>query len=81
MGTRREINNESLIDWIRRILREIAPNATVHEYRRFVDNGKVITSAGIAAGIDMSLYVVERLVGLDVAEATSRHMEYHLEKP
>lgn len=58
------------------LLREIVPTATVHEDRRFVDNGKVITSAGIAAGIDMSLHVVERLLGEDVAAATARHMEY-----
>jgi transcriptional regulator GlxA family with amidase domain len=41
-----------------------------------VDNGKFITSAGIAAGIDMSLHVVERLLGTDIASATARHMEY-----
>jgi transcriptional regulator GlxA family with amidase domain len=61
------------------LLREIAPKATVHEDRRFVDNGKVITSAGIAAGINMSLHVVERLLGTDVALATARHMEYQWE--
>jgi len=50
--------------------------AAVHEDRQYVDNGKVITSAGIAAGIDVSLHVVERLLGQDVATATARHMEY-----
>ena len=58
------------------LLREIAPTATVHEDVRFVDNGKIITSAGIAAGIDMSLHVVERLLGPDAAAETARHMEY-----
>lgn len=58
------------------LLREIVPTAVVHKDRRFVDNGKIITSAGIAAGIDMSLHVVERLHGRDVAEATASHMEY-----
>lgn len=58
------------------LLREIEPIATVHEDRRFVDNGKVITSAGIAAGIDMSLHVVQRLLGTEIAAATARHMEY-----
>lgn len=58
------------------LLREITPTTTVHEDRRFVDNGKVITSAGIAAGIDMSLHVVSRLLGREVAEATAHHMEY-----
>ncbi len=63
------------------LLREIVPSCTVHEDRRYVDNGKVITSAGIAAGIDMSLHVVERLVGTGTAERTARHMEYPWKSP
>ena len=47
-----------------------------HEDRRFVDNRSIITSAGIAAGIDMSLHVVERLLGQEVAAATAKHLEY-----
>jgi transcriptional regulator GlxA family with amidase domain len=58
------------------LLRSVAPRTTVLEDRRFVDNGRVITSAGIAAGIDMSLYVVARLLGNAAAETTARHMEY-----
>jgi transcriptional regulator GlxA family with amidase domain len=41
-----------------------------------VDNGRVVCSAGIAAGIDMSLHVVGRLLGQEVAEKTARQMEY-----
>jgi len=44
-----------------------------------VDNGKVITAAGISAGIDMSLYVIEKILGRGVAEATARYMEYPYE--
>ena len=58
------------------LLREIVPSCTVHEDKRYVDNGNIITSAGIAAGIDMSLNVVQRLLGPEVAKATARHMEY-----
>lgn len=58
------------------LLRETAPNVTVHADRRFVDNGRVVCSAGIAAGIDMSLYVVGRLLGEEVAGKTARQMEY-----
>ena len=113
LGTRKEMNNSRLVDWIKEtanaaelvlsvctgafllgkarlldglevtthhvgvdLLREIAPAATVHEDRRFVDNGKIMTSAGIAAGIDMSLYVVQRLLGHEAATATASHMEY-----
>jgi transcriptional regulator GlxA family with amidase domain len=43
---------------------------------RFVDEGDIVTSAGISAGIDMALYVVGRLKGEDVAARTARHMEY-----
>ena len=58
------------------LLREAAPKTTVHADRRFVDNGRVVCSAGIAAGIDMSLHVVARLLGREVAEKTARQMEY-----
>ena len=47
-----------------------------HSDRRFVENGRVICSAGIAAGIDMSLHVVARLLGKEVAEKAARQMEY-----
>jgi transcriptional regulator GlxA family with amidase domain len=43
---------------------------------RFVDEGDIVTSAGISAGIDMSLHVVGRLKGADVAALTARQMEY-----
>lgn len=39
-------------------------------------NGRVICSAGIAAGIDMSLHVVARLLGNEIAEKTAGQMEY-----
>jgi transcriptional regulator GlxA family with amidase domain len=58
------------------LLREVAQNTKVLESARFVDNGKVILSAGISAGIDMSLYAVGRLLGEEVAEETARYMEY-----
>jgi transcriptional regulator GlxA family with amidase domain len=59
------------------LLRELAPGARVVEDRRFLDNGHVVTSAGISAGIDMSLHLVARLHGAGVAENTARYMEYH----
>jgi transcriptional regulator GlxA family with amidase domain len=112
-GTRHEMHNPALIDWIRRVaseaelvlsvctgalllakaglldgleatthhgaidlLRQTAPKTTVHADRRFVDNGRVVCSAGIAASIDMSLHVVSRLLGQEVAERTAKQMEY-----
>jgi transcriptional regulator GlxA family with amidase domain len=58
------------------LLRQIAPNTVVRDGIRYVDNGRVITSGGIAAGIDMSLHVVARLLGREEAAETARHMEY-----
>lgn len=58
------------------LLRAAAPQTEVREGERFVDNGKLITSAGISAGIDMSLHVVARLLGAEVAGETAERMEY-----
>ena len=49
-----------------RVLREVP----------WVDAGNVVTSAGISAGIDMSLHLVERLVSRELATATARQMQY-----
>jgi len=58
------------------LLRELAPAATVHADRRFLDNGQILTSAGIAAGLDVSLHLVARLDGQETAGKTAAHMEY-----
>lgn len=57
-------------------LRELDPSIIACEGQRWADNGKIITSAGVSAGIDMSLYVVQKLFGADIANATARRMEY-----
>jgi transcriptional regulator GlxA family with amidase domain len=57
-------------------LRPLAPNTVIVEDERFVDNGKILTAAGISAGIDCSLHVIERLLGAKAAETTAIHMEY-----
>lgn len=57
-------------------LARLAPAARVHGDRRFHDNGRILTAAGISAGIDVSLHVVGRLHGVDDAAATARYMEY-----
>lgn len=112
-GTRREMHNTVLLEWIRRQAQgatvvlsvctgalllaragllddvdatthhvafdELAAAGTrtrVHRGRRFVDNGHVVTSAGISAGIDASLHVVARLLGHDAARETAEYMEY-----
>jgi transcriptional regulator GlxA family with amidase domain len=57
-------------------LRAVAPGAIVEPGARFHDNGRVLTAAGISAGIDCSLHLVGRLLGDDVAAATAAYMEY-----
>ena len=118
-GTRREINNPVVIDWIRAVsgeaelttsvctgsfliaeagalragnkatthwasvnrMREQFPGIEMHEDVRWVDDGAVISSAGVSAGIDMALHVIERLCGEDVAVGSARLMEYDYWKP
>jgi len=57
-------------------MREAFPDARVIEDKRFVEDGNIITSAGISAGIDMSLHIVSKYLGEDVARLTAREMEY-----
>ena len=52
------------------------PQASVRVGERWIDNGRVITAAGISAGIDMSLYLVARLAGEELARRTAHQMEY-----
>ena len=112
-GTRREMKNPVMLEWIARNgasseyllsvctgalvlacaglldglaatthhlafdeLRAVAPVTTIREGARIVDNGRVILSAGVSAGIDMSLHVVARLLGEDLALEAARYMEY-----
>jgi transcriptional regulator GlxA family with amidase domain len=112
-GTRREMKNDRLTDWIRDRARQVTTltsvctgslllgkaglldgkRATTHwrvldemrewfsavnviDNQHVVEEGDLITSAGISAGIDMALRVVARHHGEVVARATARYMEY-----
>jgi transcriptional regulator GlxA family with amidase domain len=112
-GTRREMNNPRLIDWVRGqaggaklvtsvctgslllgmagllagkratthwmaldLLRTTFPDVTVEDRLHVVEDGTVLTSAGISAGIDLALRVVAKIHGEPVARSTARHMEY-----
>jgi transcriptional regulator GlxA family with amidase domain len=112
-GTRRELNNPAMLEWLRLRapevetlasvctgamllgaaglldgrratthwrsldwLRESFPAVTVVHDEHVVEDGTVLTSAGIAAGIDLALKVVARYHGETVARATARHLEY-----
>ncbi len=112
-GTRKELKNRKMLDWLRNRapeaetltsvctgsmllgfagllnghnatthwrsldwMRESFPAVTVEYDKHVVEDGSILTSAGISAGIDMSLKVVARYYGETVARATAKHMEY-----
>jgi transcriptional regulator GlxA family with amidase domain len=112
-GTRREIENPVMLDWLRGHapqvetltsvctgsmllgfaglldglhatthwrsldwMRDSFPAVKVQYDQHVVEDGRVLTSAGISAGIDMALKVVARYCGEPIARATARHMEY-----
>ncbi|MHB1175975.1 MAG: DJ-1/PfpI family protein [Sulfuriferula sp.] len=60
------------LDW----MRESFPAVTVEYDKHVVEDGRIFTSAGISAGIDMALKVVARYWGEAIAQATAKHMEY-----
>jgi transcriptional regulator GlxA family with amidase domain len=60
-------------------LRTRHPEITVLDDLRVVDEGEIVTSAGVSAGIDMALHVVARLHGHETAANTARDMEYRWE--
>ena len=57
------------------------PNLQVRKGIRWIEQGKLFTAAGISAGIEMSLELVARLAGAELAERTARQMEYTWSRP
>ncbi len=70
-GLRVTTHHENLAD-----LSALAPAATLDPSQRFHDNGKILTAAGISAGLDCSLHVIARELGEPAAAATAHYMEY-----
>ncbi|MBT7204454.1 MAG: DJ-1/PfpI family protein [Deltaproteobacteria bacterium] len=52
------------------------PNLQVREGVRWIEQGKLFTAAGISAGIDLSLELVSKFAGEELAERTAQQMEY-----
>ncbi|MDM7853620.1 DJ-1/PfpI family protein [Cellulomonas alba] len=52
------------------------PSVLPDDEARFVDDGDVVTSAGVSAGIDMALHLVARLESPDAARAVRRGIQY-----
>jgi transcriptional regulator GlxA family with amidase domain len=72
LAGKRATTHWASIDW----MRANHPEVETVDDQRVVDQGRIITSAGVSAGIDMALYVIERLHGRAIAAATARDMEY-----
>lgn len=60
---------------IRRLTRE-HPKIKVVRDQRYVDNGKIITAAGLSAGMDGALHVIEKLLGAEAAKSVALSEEY-----
>ncbi len=61
------------------LLGSLDASISVDRESRFVDDG-IVTSAGVAAGIDMAFYVVEQICGKSVADETARYIDYPRER-
>ena len=57
-------------------LAEISSQVQVVADQRFVDNGRIITSAGVSAGIGAAFHVVSKLLGRQAAQRTAAYIEY-----
>jgi len=77
------LDGKKATTWYGRIdaLKESYPNTSVIEGTRFVDNGNIVTTAGVSAGIDGALHIVSRLLGHEAAAATAKYMEYDKWEP
>ena len=62
-------------------LDEIGTDVRVDREARFVDDGDVITAAGVSAGIDMALHLVRRLHSEERARDVRRYIQYDPEPP
>jgi transcriptional regulator GlxA family with amidase domain len=62
-------------------LLELEPDVLADTESRFVDDGDLVTSAGVSAGIDMALHLVARLESVDVARDVRRGIQYDPQPP
>jgi transcriptional regulator GlxA family with amidase domain len=63
------------------LLASTDPSIQVRPTDRYVDDGDIITSSGVSAGIDMALHLVRRLAGEDRARQVRKGIQYDPEPP
>jgi len=56
------------------------PDVRVVADARWIDEGTIVTAAGISAGLDMSLHLVARFEGEELAMLTARQMDYRWQR-
>jgi transcriptional regulator GlxA family with amidase domain len=61
-------------------LMQMEPAATVHANRIFVEDGRVFTSAGVTAGLDLTLYVIGQQLGHQVVAAVARDLVVYMRR-
>lgn len=57
-------------------LAELDPTIQLRPTARFIDDGDIVTSSGVSAGIDMALHLVDRLAGTERAREVRRAIQY-----
>ena len=63
------------------LLASLDPSIEVRPDDRYVDDGDIVTAAGVSAGIDMALYLVLRLDSPDAARRVKREIQYDPQPP
>ena len=58
-------------------LPDYAPHTKVVWDKKYVDSGRIITTAGLSSGVEGSLYTVSKLLGMGLAQSIALHMEYN----
>jgi transcriptional regulator GlxA family with amidase domain len=61
-------------------LARLEPTATVHANRLFVEDGRVMTSAGVTAGMDLALHVIGQHLGHPVAATVARQLVVYMRR-
>lgn len=62
-------------------LRDLGDDIELRSGERFVDDGDIITAAGVSAGIDMALHLIARLHSVERAREVRRYIQYDPEPP
>jgi transcriptional regulator GlxA family with amidase domain len=62
-------------------LAKVAPKTKVVRDKRYVDNGKIITTAGLSAGMDGALHLVSKIRGAETARSIASQLEYKWDSP